>query len=198
MIAAFLPIYRKNRFISSISCVIIWVLSSNPVVLVPHLATGFRFAPFTLPATLQTFLRILALHTSLKVPWLPLLLWLRPYSCYNPFHVLKANSLFQTSIIHIHVSALLSARKHCPVQKGIFSIPFLHGCHFPHFFRVILHSLDYKYHSFPSHSQKYLFTISISLEVIRTIPIGTRINAAVISPSNSFTETAVRISIATP
>lgn len=46
MIAAFLPIYRKNRFISSISCVIIWVLSSNPVVLVPHLATGFRFAPF--------------------------------------------------------------------------------------------------------------------------------------------------------
>ena len=44
MIAAFLPIYRKNRFISSISCVIIWVLSSNPVVLVPHLATGFRFA----------------------------------------------------------------------------------------------------------------------------------------------------------
>ena len=44
MIAAFLSIYRKNRFLPSISCVIIWVLSSNPVVLVPHLATGFRFA----------------------------------------------------------------------------------------------------------------------------------------------------------
>lgn len=94
MIAAFLPIYRKYRFISSTSCVIIWVLSSNPVVLVPHLATGFRFSPFTLPATLRTFLHILALHTSLKVPWLPLLLWLRPCSCYNPFHVLKANFLF--------------------------------------------------------------------------------------------------------
>ena len=198
MIAAFLPIYRKNRFISSISCVIIWVLSSNPVVLVPHLATGFRFAPFTLPATLQTFLRILALHTSLKVPWLPLLLWLRPYSCYNPFHVLKANSLFQTSIIHIHVSALLSGPETLPGSKRYLLYTISSRLPLSAFFRVILHSLDYKYHSFPSHSQKYLFTISISLEVIRTIPIGTRINAAVISPSNSFTETAVRISIATP